>query len=309
MRQLTPRLLVKPRPLVDSSEAQVAPGLERGHPELLGEDQGRRVILERLLALRRIPVAGDLAQEEERARLVPARALPIRDVARLPDVPAGPVQPAGREMRLARVDQSLRVTVDQLDRLPLGRGSLQQRQRGVGTAAHDVGRAQRRHDTRSVDGEAPLAAEGDGLLEQWRGQVRITALEMHAAKAVVGPDALLWTGSRLRDADTFAAPGDRLGILADVTEAEGQPGAAADRRHEAASAEALVDGRILQRSHHPAHALDGGSVIALGEIHSPQPDADPDLEPEVAERGGDGEGAEPRLHRALEGAPRAPQGS
>jgi len=88
MRQLTPCFLVQPHPLVDTSEAQVAPSLERRHPEPPGEDQGRRVILECLLAFRRFPVAGNLTQEEESARFVPARALTIRDVARLPGVPA-----------------------------------------------------------------------------------------------------------------------------------------------------------------------------------------------------------------------------
>src|SRR5262245_33105758 len=130
---------------------------------------------------------------------------------------------------------------------------------------------------------------------------------MHGAETEVGPDALLRTGGPLRDADGFAPPRDPLRVLADAGEAEGQPGAAGDRRHDASSSEPLVDGHVLQRSRDPAHALDRGSVIALGEIHASEPDAGPDLEPEIAERGGDGEGAEPRLHRGLEISLRAEQ--
>ena len=96
----------RPAPPADGHfRGPVAPGLERRHPELLGQDQRRRVVLERLLALRRLPRSGDLAPEVERARLVPARALMARELERLPGVPAGLVQPAGREMRLAGVDQ------------------------------------------------------------------------------------------------------------------------------------------------------------------------------------------------------------
>jgi hypothetical protein len=85
----------------------MAPSLERRHPEALGNDQSRRVLLERLLALRWLPAAGDLAQEMECPSLVPTRALTAREVERLSGVPAGRAQPTGREMRLGDVDQGI----------------------------------------------------------------------------------------------------------------------------------------------------------------------------------------------------------
>src|SRR5262245_35252711 len=131
---------------------------------------------------------------------------------------------------------------------------------------------------------------------------------MHGAQAVVGPDALEWPGLGLRNAKAFATPGDRLRILTEVAETEGQPGATGDRWHEAASpAEPFVERQVLQRFRDPAQAIDRGPVVALADIHTRESDADPGLEAPVAERGGDGEGAEPRLRCALEVALMAQQ--
>src|SRR5262245_15971492 len=104
-----PRVLAVAQPLVNSSETQVASGLERRHPELLGEAQSRREVVQGLTALRILATAGDLAEEVERARLVAARSLMVREIERLLGVLARLGQPAGREMRLARVDENRRM--------------------------------------------------------------------------------------------------------------------------------------------------------------------------------------------------------
>src|SRR5580765_3558507 len=127
---------------------------------------------------------------------------------------------------------------------------------------------------------------------------------MHPGQAIGGPDLFGRAPDLAGDPKALSSPGKCFGEVAGARQAQGEPGAARDCGEQAAAPEVLVDGRVDGRvgegARDPADALDGPAQVPLPVVDAAEADARPDLEIQVADRGGDGEPPQLRLYFACD---------